>query len=223
MKLIETTAPIDLADLKLFFSDKETFYLVHYEKSQLQGSKLLTYLGNLELPCDIGFTTQEGFDEMTKEYLHANFLVSIPILETRVSELLLQMKGMTELVEKEFIDANVDILKVWAKKLDSLSLYNLYTIGSEEFKDYVESFPEDDTKDLEGINFVSLLKHEEFFRFFGNVIEEHKTFYKSYFNDYMFKGNNLYSYWANENNPMFLLTHGIATGAIQENKNATSV
>ena len=31
MKLIETTAPIDLADLKLFFSDKETFYLVHYE------------------------------------------------------------------------------------------------------------------------------------------------------------------------------------------------
>ena len=118
MKLIETTAPIELDELKLFFSDKEIFYLVNYEESKLQGSKLLTYLGNLELPCDIGFTTQEGFDEMTKEYLHANFLVSIPILETRVSELLLQMKGMTELVEKEFIDANVDILKVWAKKLD---------------------------------------------------------------------------------------------------------
>jgi hypothetical protein len=30
----------------------------------------------------------------------------------------------------------------------------------------------------------------------------------------MFKGNNLYSYWANENNPMFLLTTSIATGAI---------
>jgi hypothetical protein len=223
MPLIETTAPIELDELKLFFNDKETFYMIHYEESKLQGSKLLTYLGNLELPCDIGFTTQEGFDEMTQAYLHANFIVNIPILETRVIELLLEMKGITELVEKEFIDANLDILKIWAKKLDSLSLYNLYTIESPEFKDYVTSFPEDSTKELEGVNFVSLLKNERFFMFYGNVIEEHKTYYKSYFNEYMFKGNNLYSYWANENNPMFLLTHGIATGAIQENKNATSV
>jgi hypothetical protein len=30
----------------------------------------------------------------------------------------------------------------------------------------------------------------------------------------MFKGKNLYSYWANENNPMFLLTFNIAEGTI---------
>ena len=223
MNVVETTAPIELEELKLFFNDKETFYMIHYEESTLQGPKLLTYLGNLEIPCDIGFTTQEGFDEMTKHYLEANFIVDIPILKERVTELLLQMKGLIEPTEKEFIDDNVDILKAWAKKLDSLSLYNLYTVNSTEFKDYVESFPEDDTKDLTGVNWVSLLNHERFFMFYGNVIEDHKTYYKSYFNDYMFKGKNLYSYWANENNPMFLLTNGIATGQLQENENATSI
>jgi len=133
MNVIETTAPIDLEQLKLFFSNKETFYMIHYEDSTLQGPKLLTYLGNLEIPCDIGFTTQEGFDEMTKCYLEANFIVDIPILKERVTELLLQIKGATEPTEKEFIEANVDILKQWVKKLDSLSLYNLYTINAQAF------------------------------------------------------------------------------------------
>ena len=67
MNVIETTAPIELEELKLFFNDKDTFYLIHYEESTLQGSKLLTYLGNLEIPCDIGFTTQEAFDEILEE------------------------------------------------------------------------------------------------------------------------------------------------------------
>jgi hypothetical protein len=30
----------------------------------------------------------------------------------------------------------------------------------------------------------------------------------------MFKGKNLYSYWANINNPMFLLTFGIGSGDV---------
>jgi len=37
----------------------------------------------------------------------------------------------------------------------------------------------------------------------------------------MFKGNNLFSYWANENNPMFLLTWGIASGNIQKAQEAS--
>jgi hypothetical protein len=30
----------------------------------------------------------------------------------------------------------------------------------------------------------------------------------------MFKGKNMYAYWANENNPLFLLTYGIAEGVV---------
>jgi hypothetical protein len=200
MKVIDVTAPFSIEDLKLYFEDDQTFYMVDYENSQLQGTKLLTYLSNLELPCNIGFTDQKDFDDLTREYLLANFIISIPILEERVISLLLQMKGISELIEKDFIDDNVEILTTWAKKLDSLSLYNF------------KSFPEDDTKDLTGINFVNLLKYESFYLFYANVIEHHKTYYKSYFNEYMFKGNNLFSYWANVNNPMFLITSAIATG-----------
>jgi len=212
MKVIDVTAPFSIEDLKLYFEDDQTFYMVDYQNSQLQGTKLLTYLSNLELPCDIGIDSQEDFDHMTKEYLLANFIINVPTLEERVINLLLQMKGIVELTEKNFIDDNVDILTTWTKKLDSLSLYNLYTVESDELKDYVKAFPKDDTKDLTGINFVSLLKHERFYLFYANVIEHHKTYYKSYFNEYMFKGNNLFSYWANVNNPMFLLTSAIATG-----------
>ena len=32
----------------------------------------------------------------------------------------------------------------------------------------------------------------------------------------MFKGKNLYSYWANDNNPLFLLTVSIANGTAIE-------
>lgn len=222
--IIETTAPIPLEQLKVYFENPETFYMIHYEESDLKAEKLLTYIGNLSLPCDIGFTTQEGFDEATVAYLNSSFVVEVPILEERVINLLLQMKGLVEPNEKEFIDANVDILKDWAKKLDSLSLYNLYTVGSKELRDYVEAHPEDDTDSLVGVNFIGLLKHEHFFEFYGNVIKEHMTYYSKYFNEYMFKGKNLYEYWANENNPMFLLTYGIATGALQESEeNVASV
>ena len=56
--------------------------------------------------------------------------------------------------------------------------FTTFIQNSTEFKDYVESFPEDDTKDLTGVNWVSLLNHERFFMFYGNVIEDHKTYYK---------------------------------------------
>ena len=76
MKVIDVTAPFSIEDLKLYFEDDQTFYMVDYQNSQLQGTKLLTYLSNLELPCDIGFDSQEDFDHMTKEYLLANFIRS---------------------------------------------------------------------------------------------------------------------------------------------------
>ena len=47
MNVIETTAPIKIEELKKYFADKETFYVIDYANSDLKGSKLLTYLSNL--------------------------------------------------------------------------------------------------------------------------------------------------------------------------------
>ena len=101
-------------------------------------------------------------------------------------------------------------LDSWVQKLDSLPLFNMYCIDDLEMQEWVTSeHKQNDTTDLTGVNFVSLLKYTDFYQFYEKIDSE-PTFYSAYFNEYMFKGNNLFSYWANVNNPMFLLTSSIA-------------
>ena len=215
MSIVKTVAPIAIEELKKYFEDKSTQYVIDYENSELQGEQLLVYLGNLELPCNVEFSTREGLDELTTAYLNTTHIVDIEILEYRVIDLLLQFKMMRPGYDQEYIHNNKVALMSWAKKLDSLSLYNMHAIDSDEIKEFVESHPTDDTKDLHGVNFISLLKHQEFYQFYEVINEDNLTYYSSYFTEYMFKGRNMYSYWANENNPMFLLTYGIATGIVK--------
>jgi hypothetical protein len=55
MKIIETTAPVKIEELKKYFADKDTFYLIDYANSDLKGTKLLTYLSNLDIPSSHPF------------------------------------------------------------------------------------------------------------------------------------------------------------------------
>lgn len=205
MNVIETVAPIPLELLKTYFVDKSASFMIDYEASELKGSKLITYLGNLEIPCDV----KNYDDDFIGEYLKSTMIVSIPSVEKEVTEMIMAYKLGAIIKFKDEIES-------WEKKLDSMTLFNIYTLNDESIKDWVRQFPEDKTKELEGINFVSLLKNEETYTLFEHVNQDNLTFYSSYFEDYMFKGNNLFSYWANENNPMFLLTWGITSGIAQE-------
>jgi hypothetical protein len=217
MNIIETIAPISIEELKKYFTDKNNFYLIDYSKSKLKGKKLLTYLSNLEIPSDINFigTTEEEFSIIFKEYLNLEMICNVPSLEKITIDVLKEFKGLSnQNIFDGLIQDNKDILKEWISKLDSLTLYNMYSIGDEEFKKFVESHTLDETICLKGVNFVSLLKHKEFYNLYEKIEQRDLKFYKNYFEDYMFKGKNLYSYWANENNPMFLLTFGIAGGLV---------
>ena len=217
MKFIETTAPISIDELKQYFTDKECFFVIDYKNSKLKSKKLLTYLSNLEIPSDINFigTTEEEFGELFKEYLNLEMIGNIPTLEKITIDVLKEYKGLTDTkIFEKLIQQNSDNLKSWVSKLDSLTLFNMYSIDNEEFKNFVESHTLDETNCLKGVNFVSLLKHETFYNLYEKIDKQDLKFYKKYFEDYMFKGKNLYSYWANENNPMFLLTFGIAGGLV---------
>jgi hypothetical protein len=197
MNIVETIAPIAIEDLKKYFEDKETFYVIDYEKSVLKGKQLLTYLGNLDIPCDV----KDFDDEFVESYLHFDTIVNLPSLEELTISYLMMLKMDEEVPHR-------DILLNWEKRIDSLTLYNSYTVDHEQniHKDYVKTFPEDDTDSRVGINFISLLKHELFYTLFCTVKEENLTYYSKYFNDYMFKGKNLYHYWAIEQNPLFINT-----------------
>ena len=209
MKVIETKLPIPIEDLKKFFEDKETQFIVDLKDSDLTNDKILTYLSNLNVPCDI---INPDLD-LLKEYFHSKSLVTIPTLEKLATDVLFTYKRLYENEKyNQFIKDNLEIIQKWESILDSLVLYNVYTLQLEETSAHVESHPIDETDDTTGINFLSLLKNEDFFYYYNAVSEENLKFYKKYFNDYMFKGSNLFEYWANENNPMFMLTQAIASG-----------
>lgn len=214
MNVIETVAPIAIEDLKIYFSDENTRYIIKYEESTLKGEKLLTYLSNLDLPCNVTFTTMEGYDELLLAYLKCPFLVNVEVLENAVIDLLLQRTGLKPLVDEDFISLVEDDLDKWLHKILSLSVYNMSTVQATTFKDYVEEFEKDDTDDLTGLNFVSLLKHEDVYRLYSVSKDYKLKYYVKYFEDYMFKGKNMYSFWANENNPMFLMTFNLSENAV---------
>ena len=224
---INTIAPIAIEDLKKYFVDKSITYDIDYTNSKIKGTKLLTYISNLDIPCDISFNNKNEKEELLKEYLNSSFLCTIPSLEIQTIKLMLEYKGIyTErnpILYKNFIEDNLEIIKKWETILDSLTLYNMYAVNSPEMQEFAKGFPENDTEELTGINFLSLLKHESFYIYYGKIKESNLKFYTKYFNEYMFKGKNLYSYWANENNPLFLLTFGISEGLqLIENKEEES-
>jgi len=169
----------------------------------------------LDIPCDITFNDKNEQEELLKEYLNSSVLCTIRSLEILTINLLLEYKEIiteNSIPYKNFITDNLEIIKQWESKLDSLTLYNMYIVNSPEMQEFAKGFPEDNNEELTGINFLSLLKHNSFYIYYSKIKESNLKFYKKYFNEYMFKGKNLYSYWANESNPLFLITFGISEG-----------
>jgi hypothetical protein len=213
MKIIETTAPVKIEDLKKYFADKDTFYLIDYVNSDLKGTKLLTYLSNLDIPSDIKVEAHtELADRLLLDYLNSPFLVNITFLEKEAINLLLQYKGVHDFGYAEFIEANKELLKKWEMILDSLLYFNTYTINDNEYKEHIKTSSAYDKNFVIGVNFVSLLKYEDFYDFFTTVDPGNFKYHEAYFDDYIFKGKNLYYYWANTSNPVFIMTWAIETG-----------
>tara|TARA_R110000851_G_scaffold280491_2_gene433799 strand:+ start:879 stop:1556 length:678 start_codon:yes stop_codon:yes gene_type:complete len=210
-KCITTTAPINIEYLKEYFTDKETSYLIDYAGSTLKGEKLLVYLGNLDLPADIKFDTKEDLEEMIVAYASSTFIVSIQSLENAMLNLLFKNDiGITVTNELQ------ELIDHWSIRLKSCLLFNLHTLDLESTKSYIQKAPKDDTDTLVGVNFISLLKYEPTCEFIINAELDDCIYYEKYFNEYMFKGKNLYEFWANKNNPLFLSTWAVATGVRDE-------
>ena len=93
---------------KKYFTNKDTFYIIDYSKSEMKGSKLLTYLSNLDLPVDI----KEPDMNLVKDYLSGISLVNIDSLENIVINILLQYKNLVkEDNYKNFIEENKELGK----------------------------------------------------------------------------------------------------------------
>lgn len=215
-EVIETTAPISIVDLKKYFGNKDLTYNIDYANSSLKGATLLTYLSNLDLPCDIsGFTNKEETESLLLAYMKSPFIVHVPALEQLALRVLFEHKGLVDQTEfTSFITENADIVARWSGVLSSCLVYNLYIVNAQEIKDQALNYPHNDSQSMEGVNFVNLLKYDEFYAFYGALNEADLQFHDHYFTNSVFKGEGLYKYWANEHNPLFLLTFGIAEGLV---------
>ena len=102
-------------------------------------------------------------------------------------------------------------ISTYLTMMASLSVYNIYTIT-----DFKESVPNDfatiDDYDYCGVNFASLIKHEQAVEL---VCLDREVFYfEKQFNEHMFKGKNLWFYWNHYNNFLATFTMGVSEGII---------
>lgn len=208
MNIINTTAPISIDDLKKYFVDKDIKFVIDYKESKLKETKLLVYLSNLDVPCDIEIDTEsEEFFSLLSHYLNFHMIINIEILERYALAMILCYMGIIEEPKfSSFIDKNKDILERWKSVLNSLALYNISTITIPEIQEQISKFETIEDDSLVGINFVNLLKYEDMYMIFSNYDKNDLKYYQTFFKDCVYRGNNLYKYWANENNPMFLTT-----------------
>ena len=133
--MIETIVPIELKNLKKYFEDKTEIYLIDYEKSKLKGAQFLTYLSNLDVPCDLS----NYDDELLKEYFESSMLVNIPLLEKAAMIVLFEHKGLVKEIKNsydvnDFFNARIPNYKVYA------SIYKLFeSVYTQDPKEETES------------------------------------------------------------------------------------
>jgi hypothetical protein len=213
---ITTTAPISIELLKKYFVNKNLVYIIDFEnsKNKINPDRLLIYLSNLDIPSDIlvDFNSESG-RQIVKEYFNSHFLLNSSSLEQYVIKLLMCAKGI--ITDPELEDAvkfHREHIDQWLNVIESLFIYNMLTVDMPEFKEFADQFEKDDT--IKGINFVNLLKYEDVYSLYSSIDKSKIKYYTKFFDEYVFKGKNLFQYWANENNPIFLLFWGVTEGLV---------
>lgn len=202
---VHTSAPIPLMTLKRKFTEKINF-IVDYDQSRHKGKVFLTYLSNMDIKVQVESSDVEAMKALLVDYLTVPVLVSCELLEDLAMNVLLAHARKPHTLPFEaapFIEANKGIIEIWYRRLLSLNLFGLWCI--ERHKDFVRSHTHDDNDSVEGINFVSLIKHRLFVVLMAHHDPAALTWNKRLFDEYIFAGSNLFSFFAIEENPLFAM------------------
>ena len=121
---------------------------------------------------------------------------------------------------EDFIAENLDIVERWCTMLDSSSVFNMSCLGIPEFDEFIEqTFEEIDDPDYVGINYVNVYKLQWIGYYIGSIgtPEQTKAYYfKNQFNEYRFKGKNMFHYFNTDANWLSIQTQVIAAGKFDE-------
>lgn len=206
--------PLDDNQLLDFIDNQDKVYEIDFSKNTLDNQTALTYLSNLEMKCNVDFSNlslEQKFD-LIKTYMMFDSMVSIENLEKITLQIFNQYKGLLiedsilDILSKDeissFIKENPDLLQKYDEVLSSIFFFNLMSFYNNEEKELMKKGC---TKIIQnpryiGINFVNLLKYPEFYAQFLLDKPKYTYYFQEYFEDYIFKGYNLFKFLQTENN-----------------------
>ena len=116
----------------------------------------------------------------------------------------------------DFIEENKDMVERWCTMLDSSVVFNLHCVDDPIFNEFIEqNFETIDDPDYVGINYVNLYALDWIGYYIGSIGElgeRPAKYFSNQFNEYRFKGKNMYHYFNTEANVLSVMSQVIAAG-----------
>lgn len=225
----ETIVPLEIESIKEYFEKKDLFFIINYGKSQVKGSMFLTYISNLDLPCEINFndaTKQEKFD-IVKVYMETRNINNSDVLRITVADLLLSFKNFdvtglfhnpifTNEEKAEFIGQNLELFKKWDQFLFSTMIFLIKSFPELNKVLQIEGqFKEKEDPAFIGLNVVNLFSIPSFLEmYYTTPLQQELFYFKTQFDEHIFKGKNFYSYYNCEENTFLHLLTAVLVGDI---------
>ena len=216
--IIPCTAPIEIDYLKKYFDNKDLLFHIDYNNSKLQSKKLFTYLSNLDVPSDLVLPNTIDFEEKSDllcEYMTLPFIIKLPVFNLAASSIVFRHKGydmedaypdpyFTEAEIDLYIENNNEMVTRWVTFLDSCLIYAQKCIPELDVEEYLTAGIDIITdKNYVGYSIVNLFSLDFFFHNYYMKPVETLCYFKPQFEEHMFLGKNLFSYFATKHN--FLL------------------
>lgn len=229
----DVAAPIPMANIKEFFTNKNVYFRVSYTDSRLKGAALLTYLANVALPSDIRFDEpmpEEDFHELLKAYMDQRTVCLCPAPALLCAQLMLLSKGVPfdqipyetgvpEAYFTKFIQDNTQQIIRWLHFIDSSVVFGLSAVP--KLRDELgleQGLERIDDRDYVGQNIVNLYTVPAFTRlYFALPLAMRESYFVRQFEDYMFANKRLEHYFNHVNNFLAPVLGGLASGAIDVN------
>lgn len=213
---INTVVPIQLPLLKRAFSENIIFN-VDVASCQLPAPRILNYISNVKVKCELVYSTQRSLADMVIAYMGSITLLNDPLLETM--SLLTVMKSMgTDIkidnMEEEALalvceEIDPAIVNLWRIRLSCIEAWSMSSHS--KVKHLVSEYPvdsvtytEDGSLDIRGINFINVLASPLLTIWIPHIRREDILFNKELFESNIFASKNMFSYIGNVDNPYIL-------------------
>lgn len=226
-----SVVPFPTEVIREYFENKELFFVLNHTQSRIKGDQFLTYITNLDMPCDIEFDLPLPYEEYAQimlAHMTQNSLHNASSLHVLAAEIMLVAKGMNYEhspyampVGKEnvlrFIEENKEVVGKWMHFIDSTQVYALWAIKTLK-EHYVpeERFETIDDRHYVGANVAMLYRIPEFIGLYFSIdCKEYKmSFFKQQYEEYMFKSHRLAYYFRSKNNIAALQFESLARGIV---------